>query len=171
MAEEKWLYRSRQTKTMGTIRTAIYTYPEQIFHQPRPWVIDRGGKLATRSDDAFRCGGDNRIVLQLFTKILVRHVLVSTIVRFVQRGKLQIAALLRPLTIDVFDVVNGDADDGVQSTEGGEGHGGNRESIAWRQRPSWMDLWAPTHEMEGGACRRVLGRNLVGERSEFSNSE
>ena len=52
----------------------------------------------------------------------------GTIVGFVERGKLQTAAL-RTLAVDMFYIVYGSVNDGVQSTEGGEGHGGGCESV------------------------------------------
>ena len=139
MAEEKWLYPSGQTKSTDTLRTAIYTHPEQVFYQPRPWIIHCCGKLAARRNDALRCSGDNRIVLELFSEILIRHVVVRTIVGFVESGKLQIAALLRTLAIDVFDVVYGRADDGVQGAKGSKGHGG-RLVYDDKPRQSFMSL-------------------------------
>ena len=88
MAEEKWLYRSRQTKTMDTIRTEIYTYPQEIFYQAGPWLVDRGRKLATCRDDALRCSRNDRMILELFSEILFQRVLIGTVVRLIERGKL-----------------------------------------------------------------------------------
>ena len=69
------------------------TYPQQIFHQRRPRLIDRGGKLATSRDDALRCSSDSRVPFQRLSKIFVRRILGGTVMGLVERGKLHRCAL------------------------------------------------------------------------------
>ena len=108
------------------------THPQQLLHQPGPWLVHSCGKLCARGDDAHCRGDDGWIALQCFSEFFFWGVLRGMVVWLVERRKLHRAAR-RPLAVNAFDIVNRGAYDGVECSKSGEGHGASsrREFFIW----------------------------------------
>ena len=97
------------------------TYSLDVLRQAVPWLVDGGGKLATGCYNTLRGGSDSRIDLERLCELCLRSVLCAVVIGLVEGGEVD-RGVSRTLAIDALDIINGNTDGGVQSTEGSEGH-------------------------------------------------